>query len=270
MHKALAGQSILITRARDQSAAFRNNLESLGAKVVELPLIKIIPPADITPLDKAIDKINGYHWIIFTSVNGVEFFFERLTAHSLGINDAFGMSKVVAIGPATAKALTSKGVIVESVPNEFKAEGVIELFSKVGLLGQRVLIPRAKEAREILPDALREMGAQVDVPVTYETVADLESKQPLKEALEEGKLTVITFTSSSTVKNFIQLTEGLDLKELLKDVAVASIGPITSKTAEKNGLEVKIEAKDYTVEGLVVALTDYFAINETITDKEEQ
>jgi len=262
--KPLFGRRTMVTRSRTQASELVAALEELGAEEVEFPTIKIIPPRSYGELDAAIKKILGsrlptpdsplpYDWLIFTSINGVSHFFERLWALNGDARDLKGV-KLAAIGSATAGELEKMGLRVDYVPGEYRAEAVVEGFRKMGVEGLRILIPRARKAREVLPEKLKEMGAEVETVVAYETVIDRTSAGKARELLERGEIDIITFTSSSTVRNFVDLLKGLDLSRVLDGVKIACIGPITAKTAEDLGLKVDVIAKEYTIKGLVQAI----------------
>jgi uroporphyrinogen III methyltransferase/synthase len=260
----LVGKTILITRAREQSVEFSTKLRNLGAGVIEFPTIEIIPPSSWEGLDRAINQLKSYDWIIFTSANGVIFFWDRLKEK--GKNHSLLSSlKVCAIGPATADQLKKKGARVEYIPKEFVAEAILKGFEKTDIRGKNILIVRAKKARDVLPRGLRRMGAEVDVAEAYRTVKPKEGARRLKKVLTEKKIDAITFTSSSTVNHFAKLLKGLDLKKLFKDVAIACIGPITARTAKGWGMKVHIQPKEYTVPALAQAIAEYFGRNPNYT-----
>jgi len=255
--KPLAGKRILITRARDQAAVFSSSLRDLGAEVIELPTIEIMPPASWKGLDRAIDQITSYNWLIFTSANGVNFFWQRWKERN---KDRLPPSlRICAIGPATAYQLMEKGIEVHITPKEFVAEAILREFEKSMLKGKRILLARAKEARDILPEGLRKMGAQVDVVETYRTVKPKGGSKSLKELLMKGKVDAITFTSSSTVNHFAELLKKEDLQNLLRGITIACIGPITARTAKNWKMRVQIQPKEYTIPALTQAITQYFA-----------
>jgi len=255
--KPLAGKKILITRARDPSAKFATQLKNLGAEIIEFPTIEIIPPRSWKGLDHAIDRLNSYHWIIFTSVNGVVFFFERLKEKGQG-NRLPSSLKVCAIGPATARQLKERKIPVDYTPKEFVAEAILKGFQKMGAKGKRILLARAKKARDILPDGLRKMGIEVDVIEAYRTARPKGGSKRLRQLLENGGIDLITFTSSSTVNHFAELLKKENLKKLLKGIAIASIGPITSRTAKELGIKVQIQPYRYTIPDLTRAISEYF------------
>jgi len=256
--RPLLGKKILITRAREQSSQFAVRLKNLGAEVIESPTIEILPPLNWEGLDRAINELRSYDWIIFTSANGVNFFCQRLTNRGK-TRSLLSSLKICAIGPATTKELKKKGIGVDYVPKEFVAESILKGFRKMMIQGKRILLARAKVARDVLPKGLRKMGAEVDVVEVYRTVKPRGGKRRLRQLLTDGKIDIITFTSSSTVNHFVELLNEDDLKELLRGITVACIGPITSKTARKWGMRVQIQPKQYTIPGLSQAIARYFS-----------
>lgn len=253
--KPLFGKKVLVTRSRSQASKLTAALEELGAECIEAPAIKIVPPVDnYEALDKAIGQLDKYNWLIFTSTNGVEHFWHRLVA---GGKDARVMYKarICAIGAATAQALASYGITADVVPERYQAEGIIEALDNELIAGTKILIPRAAEARALLPEALTKAGAQVDVVVAYETVMGDAEAVEIRNSLAKGEIDVVTFTSSSTVKNLLKLIKD---PELLKEVQLAAIGPITAETMQKNGLTANIVAAEYTIEGLVQSIKEAF------------
>jgi len=255
--RPLFGKKIVITRARAQASGLVSTLSKLGAQCIEIPTIQIIPPEDIGPLKKSIKNIHHYDWLIFTSVNGVNFFFETLFDMGKDVR-ILGHLKFACIGPVTKERLKDFGIVSDILPETYRAESVIDAFSSINIKNKKVLLPRAKKARTILPEELIKMGARVDEIAAYETRLNAERKEELISLLENNGIDAITFTSSSTVSNFISLLESKDTKKLLKDVAIASIGPITSDTAKSLDIEPDIEAKDYTIQGLVDSLLTYY------------
>ncbi len=253
----LSGKKILVTRAREQSAEFSTLLRGLGAEVVEFPTIQIVPPRDWGPLDRAIRRIEQYDWLIFTSANGVLFFWQRLLAGGKTILPS--SIKVCAIGPATARHLRERGVQVDFVPEAYVAEAILEGFKESDLAGKEILLARAKVARDILPRGLRQRGAKVEVVEAYRTLKPRGGTRRLRTLLTENKIDVVTFTSSSTVSHFAALLTGEELKRLLQGVKVACIGPITSETAKRLGMKVHIEPREYTIRGLARAIADHFS-----------
>ncbi|HSB70221.1 MAG TPA: uroporphyrinogen-III C-methyltransferase [Candidatus Methylomirabilis sp.] len=254
--KPLFGKRILVTRAREQASSFAQILEAEGAEVLEFPTIRIVPPESWAPLDEAIGRLRDYEWAIFTSANGVRFFWERLRHAGRDLRDLFGIT-VCAIGPATAEALLRLGVQADIVPAEFKAEALVEAIGVERVRGSRILLARAAEAREVIPEELARRGARVDVVPAYRTVKSTEDAAELRSLLREGKIHAITFTSSSTVKHFLDLV-GDEAASLLDEVTVASIGPITAETAAKRGIVSHIVPESYTIPALADALVSHF------------
>ena len=253
----LEGKKILITRAREQSAGFAEQLRKLGAEVIVFPTIEIVPPLRWDRLDQAVDQLPSYDWVIFTSANGVHFFWQRLQEKGKALRLPSSL-KVCAIGPATARQLQEKGIQVDYTPKEFVAEAILQGFEKMAIRGKRVLLARVKQARDILPKGLRTLGAEVEVVEAYRTVKPRGGARRLKDIFGDGKVNVITFTSSSTVNHFVELLKKEDLKELLKGIAIACIGPVTARTAEGLGLEVHIQPQEYTIPSLTQAISEYY------------
>jgi uroporphyrinogen III methyltransferase/synthase len=253
-NRPLFGKRVVVTRSREQASALSERLSDLGAEVIEFPVIKIVPPADWAPVDEAVEKMASYDWLIFTSANGVDRLVLRLLETGRDIRAMAG-PKIAAIGPATAEALESFGVRVDYVPTEFVAEAIIDQFPE-DVRDKRILLARAGVAREILPDKLRELGADVTVVSVYETVLEDTNADTVKQMLANGDIDVITFTSSSTVKNFAAMVGSGGRLELPASVTVACIGPITARTVEELGRKPDKVAHDYTIEGLVNALSN--------------
>ena len=262
--KPLNGRTIVITRARAQAAEFAGELERLGARVVNCPTIEIVEPESYALLDQAIENLYGYDWLIFTSVNGVDFFMRRLEKLGRDVSELDEL-RVCAIGEATAVRLREARVHVDVVPEKFKAEGAyaaIENYvgGRTVLNRLNFLIPRAAVARDYLPDALEDAGARVDVVPAYRTVRPSTTERGRVEAmLAGGAVDCITFTSSSTVTNFAQLFDTTDLSKLLEGVAVACIGDITSATAAEYGLRTEIMPTEYTIPALSRAIVKYYS-----------
>ena len=257
--RLLFGRRVVVTRARAQAGELSVELERLGAEVYEFPTIQIQAPEDFGPLDAAIRDLDSFGWIVFTSVNGVEAFLERLRHHGLDLRAVPRRAKVAAIGPATAQRIEEVGLQVDVVPEEYRAEALIEVLETDSIAGERVLIPRAKVAREILPDKLREAGAEVVVPPAYEAAPSSEGKNELARRLGAGEIDCVTFTASSTVENFVGAFGPGEAVGLLAETRVVCIGPITAETARGHGLRVDTEAEEYTIPGLVEAVVDLFA-----------
>jgi len=254
--KPLFGKKILVTRARSQASVFAEKIEALGGEPWEFPTIEITEPEDFAPLDDAITAINSYDWLVLTSVNGVQYFMNRMRHLKVDVR-RLGNVKIVAIGPKTREEIEKYGIFCEFMPEEFVAEAIIEIFRGEDLKGKKVLLPRADIARRVLPDTLESMGAEVHEVTAYRTVTGSGSADELLKMLEEKKINVLTFTSSSTVKNFMKKL-GPENIGLLEGVVLASIGPITSGAAMELGLTVDIEALEFTIDGLIEAILNYF------------
>ena len=292
-NESLSGIRVLVGRARHQAGALSSELRKRGAEVIEIPFIEIRKPRSFQPLDAALNNLESYDWLILTSVNGVEAMWERLEkldlrdAHKAlvvaktmpgegqGFSRATGMFKsgstlaakgrllrIAAIGPATKKAIEHRGAKVDVVPKEYVAESVVRSL-KNKVKGKGVLLVRAKVARDVIPRELRKAGAHVDVAEAYETVVPQSSRARLRASLENPKKRphVVTFTSSSTVRNFVELLGGAQKARTnsLAEIQMASIGPVTSSTLREHGLSVDIAAKEFTIPGLVAAIVKKFA-----------
>lgn len=258
--KPLENRTIAITRAAAQADEFAGILAGYGARTISIPVIEI-RPLDTPEITRALHEVNNYSWIVFTSSNGAAIFLGRLGK----IKPPEDLKpKIGAIGPGTARQIEQLGFQVNMVPGLFQAEGLLEEFSrnKPGESeGLSILIPRAAQAREILPETLREMGMRVDVLPVYTTSFPAERAQELQSLLAESSPDMITFTSSSTVTNFIKLASGnFDLNHY----RYASIGPVTTETATKAGIEISVNAPESTLESLAKAIADYF--NKTSVD----
>lgn len=295
MNQPLSGVRVLVGRARHQAGALSAELRRLGAQVIEIPFIEIRKPRSFQPLDEALKNLAAYDWLILTSVNGVEAMWERLGKLHLPKNKhregheftravkgekkgpalaAGGRIRIAAIGPATKKAIEQRGLTVGVVPKEYVAESVVQSLKK-RVKGKRVLLVRAKVARDVIPRELRKAGARVDVIEAYETVVPLSSGRRLQATLDNPKRRpdVVTFTSSSTVRNFVELLRsGRSSRKLgamrgqdarghtgLDGIRLASIGPVTSSTLREFGLPADIAAEEFTIPGLVKAIVQAFA-----------
>lgn len=254
-NRPLFGKRVLVTRARSQASVFSEKIEALGGEPWESPTIEITDPDDYTPMDDAIREIHSYDWLILTSVNGVKFFMNRMRYLRKDIRELSHI-KIVAIGPKTREEIENYGIFCEFMPEEFVAEAILEVLKGQDVKGKRFLLPRADIARKILPETLSIMGAEVNEVVAYKTVEGLGDKAELIKMLEDKKIHILTFTSSSTVKNFVKKL-GQEQLGLIKDIPVACIGPITAKTAKDLGLQVDIEAKEYTIDGLIQEILEY-------------
>jgi len=286
---SLAGVRVLVGRARHQAGALSAELRKLGATVIEIPFIEIHKPRSFEPLDSALKNLESYDWLILTSVNGVEAMWERLEklqrarvatnrgghrfsrpTKASNFRSALAAEerklRIAAIGPATKKAIEQRGAKVDVVPQEYVAESVVRSLKKK-VKGKRVLLVRAKVARDVIPRELRKAGAEVDVVEAYETIVPKFSRDRLRKVLKHPQFCpdVITFTSSSTVRNFVGLLGGAHsaVQALYASrgrvrpchtIQLASIGPITSSTLRASGLRADIAAKEYTIPGLVDAI----------------
>ncbi|MGB8990336.1 MAG: uroporphyrinogen-III synthase [Candidatus Sulfotelmatobacter sp.] len=269
---ALAGVRVLVGRARHQASALSGELRRLGATVLEIPFIEIRKPRSYKPLDSALKNLAEYDWLILTSVNGVEAMWERMGRWRLS-NKSLEHLRIAAIGPATKKSIEQRGVKVDVVPKEYVAESVVRSLRR-RVKGQRVLLVRAKVARDVIPRELRKAGAHVDVVEAYETVVPQASRTRLRAALQNPRQRphVVTFTSSSTVRNFVELLGGSRSAKRAVEalpgrgvrgstiqrgstLQLASIGPVTSSTLRELGLSADIGAKEFTIPGLVKAIT---------------
>jgi uroporphyrinogen III methyltransferase/synthase len=255
----LTGRRIAVTRAQDQLADLVNLLESKGAEPISFPTIVILPPEDWAPLDEALDRISTYDWCIFTSPRAVEAVASRLKERSLDAGVFRGV-RIATIGPKTARAVKALGATVACIPEEYRAEAIVEALGPELVKGRRFLLPRARIAREVLPDAIRSLGGEVDVVEAYRTEAPQPSEvETFAARLMSGHIDAVTFTSSSTVRNCLSLLADYGGIALFDGVAVACIGPITAETARQMGLIPAVVAKVYTIEGLVEALVEYFS-----------
>jgi uroporphyrinogen-III synthase len=258
----LAGVRVLVGRARHQASALSTGLRERGADVVEIPFIEIRKPRSYQGLDAALKNLRGYDWLILTSVNGVEALWARLSKLRLAKSKPRHL-KIAAIGPATKKAIEQRGMKVDVVPKQYIAEWVVKSVRRQ-VQGKRVLLARARVARDVIPRKLRKLGARVDVVEAYETVVPKKSQKRVRAVLRDParRPHYITFTSSSTVKNFVALLGPVwrerprprENARLLDGVRFASIGPITSATLRELGLPVDLEAKQYTIPGLIAAI----------------
>ncbi|MCG9967600.1 uroporphyrinogen-III C-methyltransferase [Pelotomaculum terephthalicicum JT] len=249
-NKPLFGKKILITRAREQASVLSEIIEAFGGEAVEFPTIKIAEPEDFAPLDQSIKELNNFNWVVFTSVNGVGAFFKRLRHHRKDIRELHN-ARLCAIGPKTRESLEKYGLLAEYMPGEYRAEEIARGMRGKLTCGERVLLPRAAEARKVLPAALSEMGAVVTEVAAYRTVPESGSGAALKEMLRRGEIDLVTFTSSSTVRYFADMVGGTLINNMRGKFAVACIGPVTAGTARELGLQVDVVAKEYTIEGLV-------------------
>jgi uroporphyrinogen III methyltransferase/synthase len=251
--RPLSGKRIVVTRTRKQAGALTAELRDLGADVFELPTIRIEPPTDLREFAELVQDSHGYDWIVFTSPNGVDAFF-GIFYKLYGDAREIGAAKIAAIGPATAQRVRDFHLHVDLQPEEFVAESIVREFQKQGgVENLRILLARAEKARDVLPRELSKLGAIVDEAFAYRTVPETRDVTGARRRLLEEGADLITFTSSSTVENFLAL--GLPWP---KGMQIASIGPITSKTAADHGLKIDIEARRHDIDGLVEAIRKFF------------
>ncbi len=259
--RPLFGKRILVTRPREQSVEFVALLESLGAQAIEAPMISIAPPDDWTPLDEMCLRAGEFDWIVFSSGHGVDYFFDRFFQSPLDLRALKGV-KMCAVGPSTAERLTRLGLRVDLVPAESKAEAVVQAMrDTVTLEGSRVLLPRADIGREIIAEGLRKSGADVTEVVAYRTVAvdpDRDGSPDVYRLLLERAIDVVTFTSPSAVRNFVEVIGAEPVADLLKSTVVASIGPVTAEAATHFDVHSAIVPSQYTIKAMVEAIVKYF------------
>ncbi len=287
--KPLFGYRILVTREHMEGF---ERLEELGAEILEFPTIEINPPESYEEIDSSIDHITSYNWLIFSSRNGVKYFFRRFFEKDKDIRELKGI-KICAIGTKTAQEVKKYGLNIDLIPDEFRAEGLIESFAKLGieddkashhlsvarervddntserkppkvgiLRGMRFLLPRAEKAREIFPEKIRKLGGEIDVPVTYRTIKPESRGKRLRRFLREGRVSIATFTSAATFHNFREIM-GEDADERLKGVPIAAIGPVTAKAIEKAGFPVEIMPKETTIEAMVEEIIQWVLKKQT-------
>ncbi len=272
------GKRVVVTRAREQASDLVAALTELGAECVEIPTIKVVPPSDNSPLERSIENIKTYDWLIFTSVNGVKFFFDTLFKMGKDVR-VLGHLKCACIGPVTKEELRKHGIITDILPESYRAESIVEAFQgvnsqgvtiqgeQIDIKGKKILLPRAKEARSVLPEELQKMGAILDEVTAYVTEQVADAKDELVRLLEKSTdddnkgIDIVTFTSSSTVKNFKALLPQDKFSQLMEGVTIACIGPITADTAIAEGFKPDIIAEEYTIPGLVDAMVKDFSKN---------
>lgn len=260
MPHPLQGRRVVVTRSARQSSVLSELLREAGAEPILLPTIEIVPPSDWAPLDLALQSAAQYDGIIFTSVNGVEFFFRRAAERGI-IPQRRSGAWVCAIGPATARELEQHGWKPDVIPSEYVAESLIEALSRQRIAGQRILVPRAAVARDVIPVELAARGATVMLVEAYRTLRPAHAKELAAHlfpvAGDEARPDAVLFTSSSTARNFAGLL-GDDYLQRLEGILLAAIGPVTAATLRDLGLTVTVEAREYTIPGLVAALTEYW------------
>jgi len=254
-NRPLFGKRVLVTRTAAQAGAFGNLLLEQGAEALSCPVIEIVPPQSYAELDAALSELAATDVLVLTSANAVEAFFKRLVANGDDVRALHGVC-VAVVGPKTAEALQQYGLQPDLMADDYRAEGVIDALRTRGVTGQRVLYPRAELARELIPKALAEAGAEVHAPVAYSSRAPRSDN--LRPLLEDGQVDAITFTSSSTVDNFVAML-GEDAAQLVSAIPMFSIGPLTSDTMRKHKLAIAAEADPSTLEGMVAAMLAYYA-----------
>ncbi len=255
--KPLFAKRVLVTRTSEQAGTFSEILRDMGAEPMEFPTIKIVGPESYAGLDRAIKKLSSYDYLLLTSVNGVKFFFERLYTLGLDVRELKGV-KICAIGQVTASLIEAQNIKVDIVPKEFRAEGLLKSLGPRRIKGKKFLLPRAKVAREILPKEIKRLGGMIDVKTAYRTIAPKKGAALYAKEFDKGLIDVVTFTSSSTVTNFVKIFGRANLPTLLKKCRVACIGPITADTATSFGMDVDIMPNVYTVPALANELENYF------------
>jgi uroporphyrinogen III methyltransferase/synthase len=263
--RPLFGRRIVVTRARAQASEFTGRLEALGAEVIEFPTIEVVPPTSYAALDAALGRLGDYQWVVFTSVNGVRAFLERLAAVGRDTRD-LGGTRLAAIGSETARALARAHLRADAVPEEYRAEALAAALGNVSVRGQRILLPRAAGARAVLPDTMRALGAEVDEVETYRTRPPAGATEEVRGLLAGGEVDLLTFASSSTVRNFVDLLGAEGLRVALtrprrcdgRRVEVGCIGPVTAQTARALGLPVDIQPAEYTIAAFAEAIVRHF------------
>lgn len=264
----LSGRCIVVTRPRTQAHRFAKLLEQQGAEVIPFPTIEIVPVDSYARLDTALTCLDTYDWLVFTSVNGVKYFIDRLHARQKDVTDLRGL-KIGAIGPETAKAVEALSLQVSAVPEEYRAEALVKVLGKV--TGQRILLPRAAEAREILPKELQALGAQVDEIAVYQTVRPQATEtHALRILLKAEKIAMVTFTSSSTVRNFAAVFADEELPQLLGKARIGCIGPITADTAREYGMMVAVQSSIYTIPAFAEAIVEYFSNQQSAVSHQQE
>jgi len=256
-NRPLFGRTILVTRAADQASSFSALLSSRGARVVECPTIQIVPPPSWEELDRSIASLSGYDWLILTSVNGVNVFFDRLAANGLDPRALAGC-RVCAVGTKTADAIRARGVIPDLLPDEFTAEGVVEAFRQRGVTTGRALYPRGDLARDVVVRGLATLGMEVDAPIAYVNRLPSGIPDEVSALLQDHRIDCVTFTSSSTVDNLRTLLGPDRFLPLLEGAAIAAIGPVTAATCRRWGLSVSISPVIHTLDALTDAIVDHF------------
>ena len=254
--RPLFGKTIIVTRSRDQASAFSDQLIELGANVLEYPTINITDPDDFGPLDKELENLDSTDWLIFTSVNGVDAFFNRIFELGHDVRDLKGV-KICSIGPSTTERIKGFHVSIDCQPPKYVAESVVEALKKVEeIKGKRFLMPRTDIARSYIPEELEKLGAEVSDIIAYKTVLATDGGNIVLDKLKDGEVDIVTFTSASTVKNFVKIIGEDNLSAFKNNVQFASIGPITNESAKEMDIDISIKAEEYSIPGLVQAIVE--------------
>jgi len=265
--RPLFGRRIVVTRSREQAPELVDMLEERGADAIQTPTIRIAPPEDVDAVDRACADAGAYDWLVFTSANAVDFFFTRLLQRG-DIRDLKGV-RLCAVGPSTAQRISRYGLRADLVPDESRAEGVFEALKAAGpLKGTRLLLPRADIAREVLPDQLRDAGADVSEVIAYRTIVaggERDADHDIYRMLLDRQIDAVTFTSASTVRNFARMLGEEQAADLLNTTVVAAIGPVTAEAAQQLGIQVTVVPKKYTIPDLVDALVEHFSATPAVT-----
>jgi uroporphyrinogen III methyltransferase/synthase len=264
--RPLFGKRIVVTRTREQASELVALLEEHGANCLEYSTINIEPVDNYQILDRELKNLSSYRWLLLTSLNGVTYFFRRLNELGLDARALAGV-KIAVVGKATGAELLKYGIKVDLIPEKFTGEGLAEALIAQGVEGSRILLPRAVKARDVLQEMLTEAGADIVVAPVYQNVPPKGRKDQLREELEEKKVDMVTFTSSSTVTNFLTMVDAAsdeELHRLLDDVSIAAIGPITSKTVEDSKLKVDVQPESYTIPDMVNAIVDHYRQNKNM------
>ena len=258
--RPLFGTRMVVTRTREQASELVALLEENGAECLEFPTLHMKPPLDTTVLDQALDEMASYQWLLFTSINAITWFFKHLWERDMDARH-LGGPRIGVVGRATAAKLQEYGLRPDLIPDKFTGEGLAEALIAQGVQGDRILLPRALKAREILPEMLEAAGAEVTIAPVYRNVPPQGRKDELRHYLEQRAIDLVTFTSSSTVDNFLTMVDAEseeELHRLLDPVTIAVIGPITAKTVRKHGLRVDIEPDQYTIADMVRAIVAHY------------
>ena len=250
--RPLLGKGVVVTRAREQASDTASLLAEQGANVIQFPTIDITPLQDYTEVQNTLQNLDAYNWVVFTSVNSVKYFWQQMQRKGLDSRALCG-KKIAAVGPATAEAVQAKGINPDFIPEKYVAESIAEGMVALGMAGQNVLLPRAKVARDVLPDALTKAGAKVTILPIYQTTPSAAKKEKVIDALDAGEIQCVTFGSSSTVDNFFSLIPAKTMRQY-PQVKYACLGPVTAKTLESYGLQCHIQPEDFTIPELVKEL----------------